>query len=116
MTIFGAMMIFDSSMYVADQVFGNKFHFLILHVQWLALGIGLATLMYFWDYHKLLKLAVPGLIGTIILLTLVLVAGDKINGSKRWFSLGGIGTIQPAEFAKVAIIIYLSSWLSKQGI
>jgi cell division protein FtsW len=114
MIIFGAMMIFDSSMYVADQVFGNKYHFLLLHLQWLIIGLIGAIFLYLWDYHKLIKMAVPILITTIGLLILVLVAGNEINGSKRWFSLGGIGTIQPAEFAKIAVITYLSSWLSKQ--
>jgi cell division protein FtsW len=114
MIVFGSMMIFDASMYVADQVFYDKFHFLILHLQWLALGLVVATLIYFWDYHKILKLAVPALVIVIILLLLVLIAGEEINGAKRWFSLGGIGSIQPAELAKVAVIIYLASWLSKQ--
>jgi cell division protein FtsW len=114
MVVFGAMMIFDASMYVADQVFSNKYHFLFLHLQWLIIGIVIAVFIYFWDYHKILKLAVPGLIIVIILLVLVLVAGEEINGAKRWFSLGGIGNIQPAEFAKLAIILYLASWLSKQ--
>ncbi|MCD4756137.1 putative lipid II flippase FtsW [bacterium] len=114
MVVFGAMMIFDASMYVADQIFFDKFHFLILHLQWLVIGVGLATLIYFWDYHKLLKISAPALVITIALLLLVLIAGEEINGSKRWFVLGGLGTIQPAEFAKIAVILYLSSWLSKQ--
>lgn len=74
----------------------------------------MSALIYFWDYHKILKLAVPGLVIVIALLLLVLVAGEEINGAKRWFSLGGLGNIQPAEFAKIAIILYLSSWLSNQ--
>ncbi len=114
MITFGAMMIFDASMYVADQVFYDKYHFLILHLQWLLIGGVISTLVYFWDYHKILKLAVPSLIVVILLLILVLIAGEEINGSKRWFSLVGLGNIQPAEFAKIAIILYLTSWLSKQ--
>lgn len=115
MVVFGAMMIFDASMYVADQVFSDRFHFLFLHLRWLVIGIVIATLIYFWDYHKILKLAVPALVVVIALLLLVLVAGEEINGAKRWFSLGGLGNIQPAEFAKVGIILYLASWLSKQN-
>jgi len=114
MITFGAMMIFDASMYVADQVFYDKYHFLILHLQWLLIGGVISTLVYSWDYHKILKLAVPSLIVVILLLILVLIAGEEINGSKRWFSLVGLGNIQPAEFAKIAIILYLTSWLSKQ--
>jgi cell division protein FtsW len=80
----------------------------------LILGVVIATAIYFWDYHKILKLSVPSLIVVLFLLLLVLITGEEINGSKRWFSLGRIGNIQPAEFAKVAVILYLSSWLSKQ--
>jgi cell division protein FtsW len=114
MMTFGAMMIFDASMYVADQVFYNKFHFLFLHLQWLTIGIILSIFIYLWDYHKILQLAVPTLITVLVLLVLVLIAGEEINGAKRWFSLGKLGNIQPAEFAKLAIILYLASWLSKQ--
>ncbi len=114
MAVFGAMMIFDASMYVANQIFFDKYYFLVRHLQWLVIGVGIATLIYFWDYHKLLKLSAPALVITIVLLLLVLLFGEEINGSKRWFDLGGLGTIQPAEFAKIAVILYLSSWLSKQ--
>jgi cell division protein FtsW len=114
MALFGAMMVFDASMYVADQVFDNRYYFLFRHLIWLSLGGIVAVAIYYWDYHKILKLSVPALVITIALLLLVLVAGDEINGSKRWFSLGGFINIQPAEFAKIAIILYLSSWLSRQ--
>jgi cell division protein FtsW len=114
MVVFGAMMIFDASMYVADQVFLDRFHFLYLHLIWLVLGSIISVVIYFWDYHKILKLAAPSLVVVIFLLVLVLVAGNEINGSRRWFSLGGVINIQPAELAKVAIILYLASWLSKQ--
>ena len=114
MIVFGAMMIFDASMYIADQVFLDRFHFLSLHLLWLVLGSIVATVIYFWDYHKILKLAVPSLVIVIILLITVLLLGDEINGSRRWFSFGGILNIQPAELAKIGIILYLASWLSKQ--
>jgi cell division protein FtsW len=114
MIAFGAMMIFDASMYVADQLKGEKFYFVIRHLQWLGLGIVVALFIYYWDYHKILKLAIPGLILTIFLLVFVLIVGDESNGAKRWFSIGTFGTMQPAEFAKLAMILYLSSWLSTQ--
>ena len=99
MIVFGAMMIFDASMYIADQVFLDRFHFLSLHLIWLVLGSGVAAVIYFWDYHKILKLAAPSLVIVVILLISVLLLGEEINGSRRWFSLGGIINIQPAELA-----------------
>lgn len=114
MTTFGSMMIFDASMYVADQVFDNKFYFLFRHLLWLVIGIIIAAIIYFWDYHKILKLSIPALVFVIALLLLVLISGEEINGAKRWFALGDFVKVQPAEFAKIAIILYLTSWLSQQ--
>jgi len=47
-------------------------------------------------------------------LLLVLVAGKVVNGARSWFEIGGF-SIQPAEFAKIATVLALSNYLSKQG-
>lgn len=56
-------------------------------------------------------------ITNIILLFLLLVIGEPINGSKCWFMISGIGSIQPSEFMKIALIlvssIITSNWLEK---
>jgi cell division protein FtsW len=114
MAIFGAIMIFDASVYQANTVFNDQFYFLKSQLIWLVIGIIPAVLIYFWDYRKILKLAFPALIITIILLVLVLVLGEALNGSKRWFAIGSLPKIQPAEFAKITLIMYLSSWLAKR--
>jgi len=113
MAIFGTIMIYDASVYMATQEFGNQFHFLIQQLAWLLFG-GIAGLMaYFVDYKKLLKFSLPFLGIIIILLALVLVVGEEINFSKRWIQLGSLPSIQPAEFAKLAIVMYFSSWFAK---
>jgi cell division protein FtsW len=114
MAIFGAIMIFDASVYQANAVFQDQFYFLKSQLIWLLIGAIPATIIYFWDYHKLLKFSLPILLVTILLLFGVLIFGDVINGSRRWFAIGSLPQIQPAEFAKIAIILYLSSWLAKQ--
>jgi len=118
MAIFGAFMIFDASVFKASMPkslggFDDPFYFLKSQIVWLIVGGALGTFMYFWDYRKLLKLSLPILIIVIILLILVLVLGKDINGAKRWFSFGSIPPIQPGEFAKLAVILYLASWMSK---
>lgn len=114
MAIFGAIMIFDASVFQANTVFHDQFYFLKSQLVWLVVGIIPAVLVYFWDYRKILKLAFPALIITVVLLVLVLVLGEALNGSKRWFAIGSLPKIQPAEFAKITLIMYLSSWLAKR--
>jgi cell division protein FtsW len=46
-------------------------------------------------------------------LVIVLVAAPEINGSKRWFGIGGIG-VQPSEFAKLALVLFLADLLSRR--
>lgn len=113
MSIFGAIMIFDASVYQATTIFKDQFHFLKLQSVWLVIGAIPSILLYFWDYKKFSKLALPALVVTIGLLVAVLIFGEEINGARRWLSIGPI-EIQPAEFAKIILIIYLSSWLSKR--
>lgn len=113
MAVFGAIMIFDASVFKANETFGDPFYFLKSQVVWLILGGIMGALAYFWDYRKMLKLSLPILIVIIILLVLVLILGEEINGARRWFSFAGLPQIQPAEFAKLAIILYLASWMSK---
>ena len=62
----------------------------------------------FIDYKKLCKLYIPLYILNLILLILVLTIGSEDNGVKRW-----IFGIQPSEFAKIFIIIYLSKFIDK---
>ncbi|WMT38833.1 putative lipid II flippase FtsW [Paenibacillus sp. D2_2] len=54
------------------------------------------------------------LILSVITLVLVLFAGSDINGARRWFVLNGIN-LQPAEFAKLSIILYLATLISRKG-
>lgn len=115
MAIFGAIMIYDASVYKANQEpFNNQFHFLILQLAWLLFGGMLAFIAYIIDYRKILKLSFPFLIIVTILLVLVLALGDEVNGSRRWFQFGSLPPIQPAEFAKLAVVMYFASWFSKK--
>jgi cell division protein FtsW len=113
MAIFGAIMIFDASVYKATAEWGDQFYFLKQQVVWIIIGLVPALLIYFWDYRKFLKLSFPLLIITIGLLLAVLLFGKEINGATRWLTIGPID-IQPAEFAKIVLIMYLSSWLAKK--
>ncbi|NCS80416.1 MAG: rod shape-determining protein RodA [Ignavibacteria bacterium CG08_land_8_20_14_0_20_37_9] len=77
---------------------------------------GISLFVFFFIFAlptKLLKLtAVPAYVLSILLLLVVLVIGRRIGGARSWIALGGF-SFQPAEFAKLATILFLSHFLSR---
>jgi cell division protein FtsW len=82
-------------------------------------GIGLVGLVLAMrvDFRLLRYLAIPLYVITLVLLVAVLVPGigSEINGSRRWIVIPGFGSLQPAEFAKLAIVLYLAHWFDRRG-
>lgn len=112
-TFFGLFMIYDASSYVAFRDFGDKYRYVKDQFLWIILGSTALFSMSFFDYKKFYNLAIPILVGAIILLILVLIPGIglEILGARRWIDLG-FTVIQPSEFAKLALTIYLAAWFS----
>ena len=84
---------------------------------WGAIGLtGLVVAMRL-DFRHLRYLAIPFYVITLLLLIVVLIPGigSEINGSRRWIVIPGVGSIQPAEFAKLAVVLYLAHWLDRRG-
>ena len=80
----------------------------------LAVGVAFAFFVSRFDY-RLLRAYTPILWGLSILgLLFVLVHGARINGAKAWILLPGGLTIQPAEFAKIAIILGMAMILAEK--
>ena len=69
------------------------------------------------DYRYLRLASVPVYVIAIVLLVLVFVPSLNIvvGGSARWLKLGPLPAIHPAEFAKLALVIYLAHWFAKRG-
>lgn len=88
--------------------------------QFIYLGIGLVAMVVTacFDYRRLRDnevLAWVFYIGVFLALLAVFPPlGRKVNGSFRWLFLGPV-SLQPSEFAKLAIVILLSVWLDKSG-
>ena len=84
---------------------------------WAGIGIvGLVVAMRL-DFRHLRYLAIPIYVITAALLVAVLIPGigSEINGSRRWIVIPGVGSLQPAEFAKLAVVLYLAHWLDRRG-
>lgn len=93
---------------------GKSYQF-IKHLSWISISILLLTAMARVDYHYLQKLSIPILALSFILLVLVLIpgVGTVTNGARRWIRLNKMLGIQPSEFAKLAIIIFISGYIAK---
>lgn len=113
LSLFGLLMVYDASSFISFRDFGNKYHYIKDQAMWLALGIiGLGFFTKF-DYKKLYNLALPLLLVAVCLLFAVFLPGVGISvlGAHRWINIG-VGVIQPAEFVKLTLAIYLSAWFS----
>lgn len=113
LSLFGLLMIYDASSFIAFRDFGNKYYYFREQLSWLALGIVGMTFFSFFPYQKLYTLAFPILLSAIVLLVLVFIPGIGIHvlGARRWVNFGFF-TLQPAEYVKLALAIYLSAWFS----
>lgn len=115
LTIFGLFMIYDSSSYIAFRDFADKYHYIKEQGVWAGIGMVVLLISSRFPYRGLYALSVPILISAIILLLLVFVpgVGIKVLGAKRWINLG-FTTLQPAEFVKLSLAIYLAAWFSNK--
>lgn len=115
LTFFGLFMIYDASSFVAFRDFGDKYHYLKDQFIWIALGFGALTFFSFFNYHKLYALALPILLSALTLLILVFVPGIGVSllGAHRWIDIK-IFLLQPTEFVKLALAIYLAAWFSSK--
>jgi rod shape determining protein RodA len=79
---------------------------------WFAIGLGAAIVICLIDYHTLARWSVVIYSLTILLLIGVLIFGTVRSGARRWFDLGFF-SLQPSEFAKLAVILALANFLSR---
>ncbi|MGB1263253.1 MAG: cell division protein FtsW [Cognaticolwellia sp.] len=109
----GLIMVASASMPIAERLFDNPFHFIVRHMIYIGLSLGVAAVtlqipMHRWHQHSS-KLLLLG----IVLLVIVLLVGRTVNGSTRWIALGPI-TVQAAEPAKLFFFCYLAAYLVRR--
>lgn len=118
LTVIGLDMVYSSSFVVAHNspLLRSDTYFLIRQVVWVALGFAALLVTARIDYRRWRPLAAPALAATVLLLLAVLFShlGKTAYGAQRWLDLGPLPAVQPSEFAKLALILYYSNWLSQR--
>ncbi len=92
---------------------GNTFYFLRTQFFMLFFGLLIIVVTHWIPYIKYMQFATVGLVISIVLLAVTLVAGVSINEASRWLVIPVIGLrIQTSDLAKVALVIYLARGLT----
>lgn len=110
--VFGLMMVYSTDLDASLRMDQDPGYIFQRQVMWVALGLAAMIFLAFFDYHNFEKLVVFFALGVIFLLFVVLIRNEvQFNSSRALFN----GSVQPAELAKVAVILYLAVWLSKRN-
>ncbi|HYG74154.1 MAG TPA: putative lipid II flippase FtsW [Planctomycetota bacterium] len=108
----GLVMVYSASFVFAEKKFGTPTYFLERHAVYMLAGCMALAITSLLDYHRLARYWKWYIAIAAILLIGVLVPGvaKKINGARRWYTLGPL-TFQPSEAAKMLMILGLSGWI-----
>ena len=101
---FGLVMLCSASSAVALYRRQDAFAYVRPQLLYAAMGLAAMWMASRVDYHIYHKLAWPLLALSLVLLTAVLFM-PEYNGCKRWLVLPGLGTLQPSEIAKFAVVL-----------
>jgi cell division protein FtsW len=113
LVIFGIVMIYSSSSIWAEYKFNDAFRYVKAQTLFAIVGFILMYILSHVHYSFYKEKANMIITVCFILLVLVLIPGIGTvrNGSRSWFGIGPFG-IQPSEFAKLGLIIFVSRYLT----
>jgi cell division protein FtsW len=113
----GVVMVYSASSIVAADRYGDAAYFLKRQAIWVGLGLAAMLITQRIHYGALRRFTPALLFLAVVALGLVLVPGigRVAGGARRWIALGGPFSFQPAEAAKLAMVLYLANFLAHRG-
>lgn len=114
LTCFGLVMLYSTSAYEAQVEFGNDMHYFSKQAAISGACLIMVLICSQINYHIFAKFALFTYIIANILLVATKFFGRTLNGARRWIYFGSL-SLQPAELAKLAVIIFLPFLIVKLG-
>jgi cell division protein FtsW len=110
----GVVMVYSASAIVAGERLGDPHHFVTRQVIWALLASAALLVALRLDYRRLERLhwMALGIAAALLVAVLVPPFAQAINGSRRWLRLGPV-SFQPAELAKLALVVHLAAFLAR---
>ncbi len=117
LVIVGIVAVYSASFAQAFAEYQSVAYFMVRQALFAAVGAVVMVLLMRLNYRLLkswswllMLVALGGLV-----MVLVPGLGHAANGARRWIQLGSLPPLQPSEFAKLALLVYLAAWLSSRG-
>ena len=100
----------------AERLFHNKYYFVTRQLVWSFIGFAGLVFFALLPLATLRKLLPFIVIGSLVLCFIALIPGigSERKGASRWIRLFNRVTIQPSEFAKLAVVLFLANLFDKQ--
>jgi len=116
LVVVGTAMIYSSSSIIALEKFKDSLFFLKKQLAFVFLGMISMIIMTKVPYSYLRKFAYPGIILSLVFLTMLFIpsVGMKRGGATRWLNLGGF-SFQVTEMVKIMIVIFLAHLLTRKA-
>jgi len=113
----GLVMVTSASVALAYNQHQTAFYYAERQAAWMLIGFVALFVLSRIDYHRLRPLAPAGAVVAALLMILVLVPhlGVTVNGARRWFDAGPLGTFQPSELGKLAFAVFIAHWVDKNS-
>ena len=113
----GILMVYSSSAIKAFLQRDDPFAIVGPQIGWAALGMVAMVVMARVDYRWLRVASVPMFVVGIagLLLVFIPAINIEVGGSARWLKIGPLPAVHPAEFMKLALVVYLAHWFAKRG-
>lgn len=115
--VIGLIVSYSASYALGYAQYDDANYFVKRQATFLMIGGAIALVLMRLDYHILFRLSPLLMVGTLLALAAVFLPGIGVNqnGAHRWINLGPLPALQPSEFAKLAVLIYMSAWLTAKG-
>lgn len=116
LVIFGVVMVFAATSADAARTGSNIITVLTRQGMFTIIGIPLMLIAARMSEGFYRRVAIWGVLFGILLQVLVFTPlGDEYGGNRNWISIGTLGTIQPSEFVKLALAVWIGYVLSRKG-
>ncbi len=113
----GLVMVTSASVAFAYNQHQSTFYYAERQAAWLLIGFFALFVLGRLDYRRIRRLAPAGAVAAGLLMLLVLVPhlGVSVNGARRWFEAGQLGTFQPSELGKLAFAVFVAHWVDRNA-